>query len=272
MRRQGAGRAVHDSPDAAGLRGRAPIGEHAGRGVGGAVVKLLFLLFKGAKLGKLAVTGGSMLLSVLAYSLIFGWPYAVGFVLLIFCHEMGHYVAARQRGLDVGPVTFLPFVGAWIELKSQPLNVETEAYIAVAGPVTGTLAALACYEYGLLTGEKLWLALAYAGFFINLFNLIPLPPFDGGRVTAIVSRKVWLAGVPLFIALFVWRPSPLLILMALLAAPHLLRAWRGEAEDVRYYEVAAATRWGYGLFYLALVAYLAIMSFNLYERLGARPA
>jgi Zn-dependent protease len=235
-------------------------------------MKLLFLLLKGAKLGKLAVTGGSMLLSVLLYSFVFGWAYAVGFVLLIFCHEMGHYVAARQRGLDVGPVTFLPFVGAWIQLKSQPMNVETEAYVAMAGPVTGSLAALVCYEIATYTGDRLWLALAYAGFFINLFNLVPLPPFDGGRITSIVSRKVWLVGVPIFVALFLWRPSPILFLMAILAFPHLRAAWRGETADAdsRYYEVPQSTRLGYGLFYLGLVAYLAVMSYNVYERLGPR--
>jgi Zn-dependent protease len=235
-------------------------------------MKLLLLLLKGAKLGKLLVTGGSMLLSVLAYSLVFGWAYAAGFVLLIFCHEMGHYVAAKQRGLAVGPVTFLPFVGAWIELKEQPMNVETESYIALAGPLAGTVAALACYEVASFTHEPLWFALAYAGFFINLFNLIPLPPFDGGRVTAIISRRVWLAGVPLFVGLFLWRPSPILFLMAILAAPHLLRAWRGEEtpEDARYYEVPQRTRLTYAFSYLGLVAYLAVMSFNLYEQLGPR--
>lgn len=70
-----------------------------------------------------------MVLSVFAYGLVFGWRYAVGFVLLIFVHEMGHYVAARQRGLEVGAPTFIPFVGAWIELKQLPHDVETEAYV-----------------------------------------------------------------------------------------------------------------------------------------------
>ena len=109
------------------------------------MLKLLLLLFKGAKLGKLALTGGTMLLSVIAYAWIFGWWYAVGFVGLIFVHEMGHYLAARQRGLDVGAPTFIPFVGAWIELKQRPHDAETEAWIGLAGPLVGSLGALACY-------------------------------------------------------------------------------------------------------------------------------
>src|SRR6478609_627221 len=104
--------------------------------------KLLILLFSAGKLGKLLTTGGTMIISMLAYSWIFGWPYAVGFVLLIFFHEMGHYLAAKQRGLNVGAPTFIPFVGAWIELKDQPLNVETEAYVGFASPIVGSVAAL----------------------------------------------------------------------------------------------------------------------------------
>ncbi len=74
-------------------------------------MKSLFLLLKFAKVGKVLTTGGTMLISVFAYALIYGWRYAVGFVALLFVHEMGHFVAARQRGLDVGAPTFIPFVG-----------------------------------------------------------------------------------------------------------------------------------------------------------------
>ncbi len=108
------------------------------------MIKMLALLFSAGKLGKLFTTGGTMIVSMVAYSWLFGWPYAVGFVLLLFCHEMGHYLAAKQRGLNVGVPTFIPFVGAWIELKDQPHNVETEAYVGFAGPIVGTAASLVC--------------------------------------------------------------------------------------------------------------------------------
>ena len=191
------------------------------------MLKLLLLLLNGAKLGKLALTGGSMLLSVVAYAWIFGWWYAVGFVGLIFVHEMGHYVAARRRGLDVGAPTFIPFVGAWVSLKDLPHDAETEAYIGIAGPLIGSLGALVCYFAARETGSTLLLALAYSGFFLNLFNLIPLSPFDGGRITAVLSPRLWLLGAPMLVGLFLWRPSPLLILMAILAAPQVMQAIRG---------------------------------------------
>src|SRR5262245_48785269 len=109
------------------------------------MIKTLLLLLSAAKLGKILILSGTMLLSVFAYAWLFGWWYAVGFVTLILVHEMGHYVAARQRGLDVGLPTFIPFVGAWVQMKDLPRNAETEAYVGMAGPLAGTLGALACY-------------------------------------------------------------------------------------------------------------------------------
>ncbi|WP_273455148.1 site-2 protease family protein [Nevskia ramosa] len=233
------------------------------------MLSTLLLLLKGAKLGKFLVTGGTMLVSVFAYALLFGWPYAAGFVGLIFVHEMGHFIAARSRGLDVGAPTFIPFVGAWIQLKDQPRDAETEAYIGMAGPLVGSFGALACYWMARETGSSLLLALAYSGFFLNLFNLIPVSPFDGGRITAVISPRLWLIGAPLLVALFFWRPSPLLILMAVLAWPRLVEAWRGirTPEAAQYYEVDIETRTSYGLLYLGLAAFLAIMCQELHSEL-----
>jgi len=232
--------------------------------------KLLLLLFTGAKFSKLLLTGGSMLVSVFAYALLFGWRYAVGFVLLLFVHEMGHYIAARQRGLNVGAPTFIPFVGAWVELKDMPHDAETEAYVGLGGPLLGTVGALACYFLARDQDSNLLLAIAYSGFFLNLFNLIPLSPFDGGRITAVLSPRVWLLGVPVLVALFFWRPSPMLILMSVLAAPQLLKAirYKSDSEEAQtYYAVSAATRFEYGFYYLALAGFLAVMAHDVHEML-----
>ncbi|HET9961896.1 MAG TPA: site-2 protease family protein [Nitrospiraceae bacterium] len=228
-------------------------------------MKALLLLLTGMKLGKVAVTGGTMLLSMVAYSFIFGWWYAAGFVLLILVHELGHYMAARQRQLDVGAPTFIPFVGAWIQLKDQPMDVETEAYVGIAGPVAGTIAATVCYYAAEVMDNKLLLALSYAGFMINLFNLIPLSPLDGGRITAIISPRVWWLGVPILIGLFMMNQSPMLLLVAIMAIPHLMSTLRGGADrpaDSRYYDVPSGTRYSYALVYLGLAAFLGIMSYE----------
>jgi len=234
--------------------------------------KVLLLLLSGAKLGKLALTGGTMLLSIFVYAWIFGWKYAVGFVLLLLVHEMGHYIAARQRGLPVGAPTFIPFVGAWIELKQMPHDAETEAYVGLGGPLLGTVGAIVCYFLARDSGTTWLLAVAYSGFFLNLFNMIPLSPFDGGRITAVLSPRIWLLGVPVLGALFMWRPSPMLLLMALLAAPQVWKAikFRRDSEEGRgYYAVSAAVKWEYGLIYLALAGFLAVMTYDVHEMLQA---
>jgi Zn-dependent protease len=237
---------------------------------------LFFILFSGLKWGKIGASAGSMLLSLVVYAAIWGWKYAAGFIGLLFAHEMGHYIAARQRGLNVGAPAFIPFVGAWIALKEQPLDVETEAYVAIAGPVVGTIAALAVYFWARSESSGLLLAISYSGLFLNLFNLLPISPLDGGRVTAAISPRVWFLGVPVLLALMLYRPSPMLIVVAVLAAPQLLRAWRYDPnapENVAYYGVPLQTKVEYGAAYLALAALLAVMTYDVHEMLGqfARP-
>jgi Zn-dependent protease len=232
---------------------------------------LLFLLTAG-KFGKVLLTGGTMLLSIFAYGVFFGWTYAVGFVLLIFVHEMGHYVAARRRGLNVGAPTFIPFVGAWIQLKDLPHDAETEAYVGLAGPLVGSLGALVCYFAGRAFDSPLLLALSYAGFFLNLFNLIPLSPFDGGRITAVISPRIWLLGVPILLALFAVRPSPILVMMAIIAIPQVMKAWRYDPsapENQAYYAVSNEVRLTYGATYVGLAAFLAVIANDVHQMLGA---
>jgi Zn-dependent protease len=209
-----------------------------------------------------------MLLSLAVYAGMFGWPYAVGFIGLLFLHEMGHYVAAQQSGLNVGAPTFIPFVGAWIELKENPPDVETEAYVAFAGPFIGTLGAVACYFWGRETQDRTLLAIAYAGFFLNFFNLMPISPLDGGRITAIISPRIWFAGVPILIATFIYVPSPLLVLIGIASISSLQKAWHydpTDPENARYYGVTTQKRLEYGAMYLGLVAYLGIMAYSTHE-------
>lgn len=234
------------------------------------MLKLLALLFSGAKLGKLFASGGTMLLSLWVYAIVFGWRYAAGFVALLFVHEMGHWLAARQRGLPVGLPTFIPFVGAWIEMKQLPHDAETEAWVGLGGPAVGTLGALACWFVARAWDLPWLLAVSYAGFFLNLFNMIPLSPFDGGRITAVLSPRVWLAGVPVLLGLFFWRPSPMLVLVALLAAPQVWKAirYRRDSLEARtYYAIPTAKKWEYGAYYLVLLAFLGTMTYEVHEQL-----
>ena len=234
------------------------------------MIKALLLLFSFLKFGKILTTGGTMLLSVFAYSLIWGWRYAAGFVVLIFVHEMGHYLAARQRGLNVGAPTFIPFVGAWIELKDSRTTPRPKPISAMPARCSAPSARSPAISTRATRGSGCSSPWPMPGFFLNLFNLIPLSPFDGGRITAVLSPRVWLAGVPLLIALFVWRPSPLLILMAVIAAPQVMKAFRYDPaapENQIYYGTSLETKITYGFYYLGLLAFLAVMCFDLHEML-----
>ena len=96
------------------------------------MTKLLLLIFGGLKLGKVLMSAGTMLASIAVYALFYGWRFAAGFVALLLVHEAGHYLAAQRR-LGVGLPTFIPFVGAWIQLKEMPHDAETEAYVEPPG-------------------------------------------------------------------------------------------------------------------------------------------
>jgi Zn-dependent protease len=231
------------------------------------VKALLALLFAG-KLGKILLSGGSMLVSIAVYAQLFGWKYAVGFVLLLLCHEMGHYIAARQRGLQVGLPTFIPFVGAWISLKNQSLNAETTAFVGLAGPLLGSTSAFLVYLVALQYQSHWLLAIAYAGFVLNLFNLIPVVPLDGGHVVAVVSPKIWILGIPLLVALYLWRPNPLLIIVMILALPKAWSALRGNVPAHPESELASTSlKARFAAEYLGLVCFLTLMAFEVHSQL-----
>ena len=233
--------------------------------------RIFLLLLAGLKFGKLFGTVGTMLIAIGVYAIVFGWRYAVGIVAMLFVHEMGHYLAARQRGVNVGMPTFIPFVGAWIELKQRPHDAETEAYIGLAGPMLGTVGAICAYFLARNYGTSWLLAVSYTGFFINLINLIPLPPLDGGRVTAVLSPRIWLLGVPIIGVLLWYQFSFILLLVAILAFPHVMAALRFDKNhpaNQAYYDVSPRVRWEYGLLYVGLIAFLAYMTNDVQRQLS----
>ena len=153
--------------------------------------KLIVPLLKFSKLGILL----SMFVAVWAYGLLWGLPFALGFVLLIFVHELGHVLVLRRQGIRAGAPVFIPFVGAVIAMKGLPRNAYVEALVGIGGPVLGSVGALFCLMVGWVTGSPFWHALAYTGFLLNLFNLLPVSPLDGGRIVGVISRWLWRRGL-----------------------------------------------------------------------------
>jgi Zn-dependent protease len=253
--------------------GEAPFGEpkrswrkRAG-GVAGGVVAL------GAKFGayakgavlllpklKLLTTGTTALISVAAYSLFWGWQFAAGFVALLFVHEMGHVIQLRREGIKASTPMFIPFLGAAIFSRSLGENAAAEARVGLAGPVLGTLGAVAVAVAAALTGSDLLRALAYVAFFLNLINLIPVVPFDGGRAMAAVSPWLWFAGIGGLVAMIVLLHNVFLLIFILLALREMPRRWRQlrsrSLEQAAYYRVPRNQRIVIGLLYIALIVVL----------------
>lgn len=151
-------------------------------------VGLLLWKFKVLLLGfGKATTILSMLLSVWVYQTIWGWPFAVGFVLSVYVHEMGHVIALRRLGFKATAPMFIPGLGALIRLKQQVINPREDAEIGLAGPIYGlgaalfTLAIWAVFKFQFHRDLQILLAIAGFGAWINLFNLFPIWTLDGGR-------------------------------------------------------------------------------------------
>ena len=204
-------------------------------------------------------TGGTMLLTIWVYAQTWGWWYAFGFVLLIFVHECGHLLAARRIGLKVGAPVFIPFMGAFIALKEAPPNAWIEAQVGIGGPLLGTAGAAACDGLYLATGNPLFRALAFSGFFLNLFNLAPIGFLDGGRIVTALSPWLWLVGLGVVSALLFTHFNFLLLLILIMSLPRLFSLFRSRtAEEARYFEVTTQQRWTMAALYFGLVAFLVL--------------
>lgn len=236
-------------------------------GIGGSIaalgawlVKLKGLLF----LAKFGMAGFTALFSVAIYSLIFGWRFAVGLVASLFIHEMGHAIVMKLKGIPMGGLVFVPLLGAAVTMRQAPQNARDEAEVGIAGPIAGAVASSFCLymAYG-AQANSIWAPLAYFGFFINLFNLIPIVPFDGGRVLAAIDRRVWILGFLGLLAFQIWQWlngnfSMWLLFFVIIAATQL---WsRGFAPDTpasrAYYNVPVSTRIVMSLLYFGLAAVL----------------
>ncbi|MBA2545549.1 MAG: site-2 protease family protein [Solirubrobacterales bacterium] len=232
----------------------------------GAKAKVLLLALP--KL-KLFTTSASMLVSIVAYQLLFGWAFSVGFVLLLLVHEMGHVFQLRREGVEASAPMFIPFLGAVISAKSLGKDASAEARVGLAGPILGTIGTLIPLGLWLATGEDLWRALAYMGFLLNLFNLLPVLPLDGGRAMAALSPWVWFVGFAGLIVLTFFFPNPILLLVILFGGIESWRRWkaRHSPESVAFHDIPTRTRVGVAVVYLGLAALLAVgVSETFFER------
>jgi Zn-dependent protease len=223
----------------------------------GLLVKLKGLLvgLKFLTLGKVLVTGGSMLLTIVLESFALGWPFAVGLTMLIFIHESGHAIAAHRKGIGWSAMLFIPFFGAMYAGKRGGKTVGEDAFIGIMGPVFGTIGGILCVLIYFVNGSIFWLHLARFNFLMNLFNLLPTVPLDGGWIVPVFSSKILAFGVVLL--LLVGFHNPMIWILAMMSLPRIIGGWKADPETQPYYRVKPGERWIYGVSYIALAAFLA---------------
>ncbi len=198
----------------------------------------------------------SMFVSVVAYALLWGWSFALGFVLLMLVHEMGHVIELRRQGVRASLPMFVPFLGAFVNMRESPRSAYQEAMSGLAGPYFGTAASVVLALWGHATGSVFLTQLAAVGFMLNLFNLLPMLPLDGGRAAAALHPALWLAGLVGLLALVFISPSPVLLLVLVMGGVELWKRWsaRRTPGGGAYYRLLAHQRWLVGGLYVLVVA------------------
>ena len=211
---------------------------------------------------KLLTTAGTMLVSIAAYAVLWGPAFALGFVLLLLVHELGHVIALRRAGIKASAPMFIPFLGAVITSRSLGDDALTEAKVGLGGPILGSLGAAACVILYQATGDDLLRALAFTGFFLNLFNLLPVVPLDGGRAMAAMAPWMWIAGFIALIPLAIYLANPILLIILLFAGLETFKRLRqrrsGGAAQQAYYRVKPVDRLLVAGVYLSLIALLVV--------------
>jgi Zn-dependent protease len=224
-----------------------------------AAIKGVILLLPKAKL---LTTAGTALISVVLYSLVFGWWFAIGFVVLLFVHEMGHVIQLRREGIRATAPFFIPFMGAVVGMKQMPDDALAEARVGLAGPILGTAGAALCLAIAELANSPMLRALAYVGFFINLINLVPMTPFDGGRAMAAMAPVMWFFGLFVMLVLLLLTHIPFLLIFVLFGGYDTYRRWKlrgtGSLQQRAYYRVSPRNRLLVGMVYVGLIAVLAV--------------
>jgi Zn-dependent protease len=231
-------------------------------------VRLLFVNpFEGFGAMQYAVAGGSFVVTIAAYSTQYPLALVFGFVVITLIHEIGHAIVIRAKGLRAGYMVFIPFIGGAVSLKDQARSVYDDAMIGLAGPAAGTAASLICLQIYKWTTDPLWLYIAFLGFGLNLINLVPIGMLDGGRISAAISKWMWVLGGGVIAYKVIQQPNPLIILIAVLAVFQVYASLNREKSDPHYYEITGAQRAAIAVLYFALVVFLGHQTWMALSRL-----
>jgi Zn-dependent protease len=231
-------------------------------------VRILFVNpFEGFGAMQYAIAGGSFVVTIVAYATQYPLGVVTGFVGITLIHEIGHAVAIRAKGLRAGFMVFIPFIGGAVTLKDQPRTVFDDALIGLAGPFFGTLASLSVLQVYKWTSDPVYLLIAFLGFALNLINMVPIGMLDGGRISAAISKWMWVIGGGLIVYKVFDQPNPLTLIIAVLAAFQVYASIEREKNDPRFYEITGGQRAAIAILYFALVIFLGHQFWMTLDRL-----
>ena len=226
---------------------------------------LLYWLRLAHPAARWGVSAASLAVYAVVYSLYLNPTFALGMTLMLCIHEAGHLLAARWRRVPADPPVFQPFVGALMlidpEAQHQAGQPDDGAFVAIGGPALGTVGACACWALGVALQSEALITAAWAGMALNLFNLIPMAPLDGGQIVEAVSAPLmWSLGLHTLAVLLFVLPEPMLVVLALVVGPLLITRFLmgGAAALDAPALLQSRLRWAYGLSYTLLVAVTAL--------------
>lgn len=229
--------------------------------LGALAIKFGSVLLKGKFLLSMFVSAGFYVAyGITQYGVIGGIWFGIGLIVLLFVHEMGHVLEAKRQGLPVSAPLFIPFLGALITLKQMPHDAWNEAKLAIAGPIVGSLGAAMFWVAGEAADSHRLKALAFLGFFLNIFNLLPVVPLDGGRIVGALHPALWLIGFLALLGLVFLFPNPILIIILLFSGMELWQRWRlrNHPEMQSYYRVTPRRRVTMAVLYFGLAVLLVL--------------
>jgi Zn-dependent protease len=229
---------------------------------------LLVNPFEGFGAMQYGVAAGSIVVTIVAYATKFRFGLVVGFVLITLIHEIGHALVIRSKGLRAGFMVFIPFIGGAVTTKGQPRSAYDDAQIGLAGPIAGTAASLIALQVFKWGNNPLYLLIALCGFILNLINLLPIGMLDGGRISAAVTKWMWVFGGAILTYKVIKQPNPLLILVLVLAVFQVYASILRE-KDGTFYEITTAQRTAIAVAYFSLVIFLGHQTFVTLDRVTA---
>lgn len=209
-------------------------------------------------MGSFSSSISSIIITILGYSAVFGFKFALGIVLLIFVHEMGHVLAGRLIGIKLEAPTFIPFAGAIIRMNPKDESLRASTIIGIGGPILGTIGAIACHLMYLYTNNSILLELTYIGYLINLFNLSPVYPLDGGRTVLGFSPLVWLPVIPILSYFTYISNNGILFIITIFAILYLYKYFK-KPFSYKYSNFSLV----FIILYFGLVAYLSYVVYKL---------